>query len=44
MEDNAIHILLIDDVKFDVSEIKRQLGDSLSQCIRASCLALCVLL
>ena len=29
MEDNTIHILLIDDVKFDVSEIKRQLGDTM---------------
>ena len=30
MEDNAIHILLIDDIKFDIAEIKRQLGDTMT--------------
>jgi CheY-like chemotaxis protein len=30
MEDNAIHILLIDDVKFDIKEIKHQLGDTMT--------------
>jgi DNA-binding NtrC family response regulator len=29
MTQNAIHILLVDDVKFDISEIKRQLRESM---------------
>lgn len=30
MEDDTIHILLIDDVKFDIKEIKSQLGDTMT--------------